>query len=127
MTNEQKILVSKEKIDNKWYTKFPGGGLEFGEGPTDCLKREFMEEMGQTITILKHFYTTDIFVQSKFNPKKQVLAIYYLISGINGRPQSKNPDEQHLSFISIHSNNKQIFTFETDQKVYDLIVENKFK
>jgi hypothetical protein len=55
------------------------------------------------------------------------LAIYYLISGINGRPQSKNPDEQHLSFISIHPNNKQIFTFETDQKVYDLIVENKFK
>lgn len=127
LTNDQKILVSKEKIDSNWYTKFPGGGLEFGEGPIDCLKREFMEEMGQTITILGHFHTTDIFVQSKFNPKKQVLAIYYLISGIIGTLQPKNPKEQHLSLISIHPNNKPFFSFETDQKVYDLIVEQKFK
>ena len=128
LVDEQKrVLVSDEFIRGNYITKFPGGGLEFGEGPIDCLKREFMEEMGQTITILGHFHTTDIFVQSKFNPKKQVLAIYYLISGIIGTLQPKNPKEQHLSLISIHPNNKPFFSFETDQKVCDLIVEQKFK
>ena len=124
ITKDQKLLVSREKIDNKWYTKFPGGGLEFGEGTTDCLKREFLEEMGQNITIHKHFYTTDFFVQSKFNPKKQVLAIYYLIDGIEGIPQPQNPEEQSLSFINIQANHKIYFSLETDQSVFDLILKN---
>ena len=45
MTNKQ-VLVSDEHIRGSYYTKFPGGGLELGEGTRDCLKREFMEEMG---------------------------------------------------------------------------------
>jgi len=127
ITEDKKLLVSTEKIEEKWYTKFPGGGLEFGEGPNDCLKREFLEEMGQTITIEEHFYTTDFFVQSKVNPKKQVLAIYYLISDVSGIPQSKNPKEQSLFFIDIQANHKKTFSFETDQRVYDLIVERNLK
>lgn len=124
ITKDQKLLVSREKIDNKWYTKFPGGGLEFGESPTECLKREFLEEMGQNITVEAHFYTTDFFVQSNFNPKKQVLAIYYLIAGIEGIPKPKNPEEQSLSFISIQATHKTLFPFETDQRVFDLILKN---
>jgi len=42
-------------------TKFPGGGLQFGEGTIDCIKREFREELGCEIGVLKHFYTTDYF------------------------------------------------------------------
>ena len=124
ITKDQKLLVSREKIDNKWYTKFPGGGLEYGEGPTECLKREFLEEMDQNITIEAHFYTTDFFVQSSFNPKKQVLAIYYLIAGIEGIPQPQNPEEQSLSFISSQATHKTLFPFETDQRVFDLILKN---
>ena len=35
----KKVLVSDEFIRGNYYTKFPGGGLEFGEGTRDCLKR----------------------------------------------------------------------------------------
>ena len=35
--------------------KFPGGGLEFGESLTDCLHREFKEELSIEIEILDHF------------------------------------------------------------------------
>ena len=43
------ILVSDELVNGKYITKFPGGGLEFGEGTIDCLKREMVEETGQEL------------------------------------------------------------------------------
>ena len=46
VNQEKQVLVSDEKIRGEYYTKFPGGGMEFGEGTRDCLKREFMEENG---------------------------------------------------------------------------------
>ena len=43
LINEQKqVLVSDELIRGSYITKFPGGGLEFGEGTRNCLQREFM-------------------------------------------------------------------------------------
>ncbi len=56
---------------------FPGGGLEFGEGTRDCLKREFMEEMGLSVHIGDHIYTTDFYQMSAFNPEHQIISIYY--------------------------------------------------
>ena len=78
LINEQRqVLVSDEFIRGNYYTKFPGGGLEFGEGTRDCLKREFMEEMGLNVEIGEHLYTTDFFQMSAFNPEHQILSIYY--------------------------------------------------
>lgn len=71
------VLVSDEKIRGNYYTKFPGGGLEFGEGTRECLKREFMEEMGLNVEIGHHIYTTDFFQISAFNPDHQIISIYY--------------------------------------------------
>ena len=71
------VLVSDEYIRGHYYTKFPGGGLEFGEGTRDCLKREFKEEMDLTVEIGDHIYTTDFFQISAFNPEHQIISIYY--------------------------------------------------
>lgn len=80
LLNEKKeVLVSDELIRGKHYTKFPGGGLEFGEGTRDCLRREFMEEMGLNIRVGNHLYTTDFFQLSAFNPDHQIISIYYLV------------------------------------------------
>ena len=70
------LLVSDEHIKGRNITKFPGGGLEFGEGTLECLKREMMEETGCEFQIDEHFYTTDFFVESVFDPTKQVISIY---------------------------------------------------
>jgi len=52
LINENKqVLVSDEFIRGHYYTKFPGGGLEFGEGTRDCLKREFKEEMDLSVAV----------------------------------------------------------------------------
>lgn len=77
--NEQKeVLLTDEFFRNTYMTKFPGGGLEFGEGTIECLKREAMEEFGQDIEIIRHFYTTDFFQNSLFHDKGQLISIYYL-------------------------------------------------
>ena len=78
LINEQnQLLVSDEYIRGEYYTKFPGGGLEIGEGTRDCLKREFMEEMNLQVSIGEHLYTTDFFQISAFNNVHQILSIYY--------------------------------------------------
>ena len=80
LINENKqVLVSDELIRGKQYTKFPGGGLEYGEGTRDCLAREFMEEMNLKVEIQDHLYTTDFYQQSAFHPDHQILSIYYLV------------------------------------------------
>jgi 8-oxo-dGTP diphosphatase len=79
LINEQRVLVTDEYRMGIMFTKFPGGGLEFGEGTIDCLKREFMEEMNQPIEVVEHFYTTDFFQVSAFNSEHQIISIYYLV------------------------------------------------
>ena len=83
LVNENKeVLVADEFIRGSYYTKFPGGGLEFGEGTRDCLKREFMEEMSLNVEIGDHIYTTDYFQMSAFNPDHQIISIYYFVKAL---------------------------------------------
>ena len=77
MNELKQVLVSDEFIRGGYYTKFPGGGLEFGEGTRDCLKREFKEEMDLEVEIGDHLYTTDFFQMSAFNSSHQIVSIYY--------------------------------------------------
>ncbi len=79
INGKNQILVSDEYIRGKYYTKFPGGGLETGEGTRDCLKREFLEEMNLSVEVGEHFYTTDYYQQSAFNPGDQIISIYYFV------------------------------------------------
>jgi 8-oxo-dGTP diphosphatase len=76
------VLVSDEFIRGNQYTKFPGGGLEFGEGTRDCLKREFLEEMQLNVLVKEHIYTTDFFQMSAFNPEHQIISIYYRVEAL---------------------------------------------
>ena len=83
INEEKQVLVSDEFIRGEYYTKFPGGGLEFGEGTRDCLRREFMEEMKLEIEVGEHLYTTDFFQLSAFNPEHQIISIYYMVKAMD--------------------------------------------
>lgn len=82
INDKKQVLVSDEWIRGGFYTKFPGGGLETGEGTRDCLKREFMEEMNLTIEVMDHLYTTDFYQRSAFNPDHQIISIYYYVKAL---------------------------------------------
>ena len=114
LLNEQKqVLVSDEYIRGEYYTKFPGGGLEFGEGTRECLQREFKEEMNLNVSIEDHIYTTDIFQMSAFTPEHQIIAIYYFAKALQPftvpiRTTAFDFDEQQLQ---VYEQTKQIETF----------------
>jgi ADP-ribose pyrophosphatase YjhB (NUDIX family) len=78
INKKNEVLLSDEFRLGMKITKFPGGGLEFGEGTIGCLKREAKEEFGQEIEVLEHFYTTDYFQPAMHDDDLQVFSIYYL-------------------------------------------------
>lgn len=114
LINEQKqVLVSDELIRGMYITKFPGGGLEFGEGTRDCLQREFMEEMNLKVTIGEHLYTTDYFQMSAFNPEHQIISIYYFAHAQEEitAPLRTKPFDFDAGQLAIYEEKKEIETF----------------
>lgn len=114
LTDEQnRILVADEYIRGGYYTKFPGGGLEFGEGTRDCLKREFLEEMNLNVHVGDHLYTTDFFQMSAFNPEHQILSIYYHVKALE--PITVPIREKQFDFdaaqLEIYAKTGEIETF----------------
>ncbi len=75
----QEVLLTEETRFGMFMRKFPGGGLEFGEGILDCLHREWKEETGTQLLFWEHFYTTEFFQPSFFNPQEQIISVYYLV------------------------------------------------
>ena len=79
INDKQQILVADEAFKSGTQaTKFPGGGLELGEGLVDGLVREFKEECGIDVEVTEHFYTTDFFQPSFFDNDSQIISVYYL-------------------------------------------------
>ena len=75
--SRDRLLLSDEIVDGGYYTKFPGGGLEYGEGILDCLHREALEEFGQDVEVIRQFHTSENFVESRFVPGDQIICVYY--------------------------------------------------
>ncbi len=97
LIHDGRILLSKENIKGEIHVKFPSGGLEFGEGLVDCVKREFDEETGLQIVRTEHFYTTEDFFASAFHKNKQVLSIYYRVWVKDLKAlEIGNPSDEHL-------------------------------
>ncbi|MBK8228099.1 MAG: NUDIX domain-containing protein [Flavobacteriales bacterium] len=83
------VLVADELIKGQRITKFPGGGLEYGEGLKECLIREVREEIGVEALDVEHFYTTDFFQQSAFHSTPmQVVSVYFTfrVAGLEAIP-----------------------------------------
>jgi ADP-ribose pyrophosphatase YjhB (NUDIX family) len=132
INHNKEVLISDEFQLGMKMTKFPGGGLEYGEGTIECLKREFREECnGQEIKNINHFYTTDYFQEALFIENKQLLSIYYLAElldplkfKISERPfdfQEEQNETQSFRWVKIKSINQDEITFPIDKFVADKI------
>lgn len=130
INQNNEVLISDEEEYGFRFSKFPGGGLELGEGLIDGLKREFMEECDAEIEVLSHFYTTDFFEKSSFNDS-QVISVYYIV-------KEKAPLQlafkdviydfdgegeilQAFRWVKIEDLNIEDITFKTDKTVGQLL------
>lgn len=133
VNDKKQVLVSDERIyyNNQEITKFPGGGLELGEGTRDCIIRECKEEIGIDVEVVDHLYTTDFFQQSAFNPEHQIISVYYLIKPLEtldipvNNGSAVHPDEvsENFRFIDWYYFNEDVMTLPIDKKVAKLLKE----
>ncbi len=131
LIHDEAVLITDEIHADKIITKFPGGGLQFGEGTHDCLKREFMEELSIEIEIKNHFYTVDFFQPSAFDASQQVISIYYIVESVDAVKISVSADknkfsrhengEQIFRWLPVKDLNPDEFTFPIDKKVSELL------
>lgn len=119
------LLISDEREYGLQFSKFPGGGLEYGEGLREGLSREYLEECGMPIEVLDHIYTTDFYERSFFNDS-QIISIYYQV--INKEPYTLDVKTRAFDFdgergepcqsfrwISLQDIKPSDLTFKTDR------------
>ncbi len=134
LNGNNEVLLSDEYYHNTKMTKFPGGGMEFGEGTIETLKRESVEEFGQELEVLEHFYTTDFFQQAMFKKEYQVMSIYYKAKFkelIKFKATTKRFDFEELKhgaqsfrWVSLNELTVDEITFPIDKRVAELLIEN---
>jgi len=130
INQNNEVLVSDEEEYGFRFSKFPGGGLELGEGLIDGLKREFMEECDAEIEVLSHFYTTDFFEKSSFNDS-QVISVYYIVKekaplqlafkNVIYDFDGEGEILQAFRWVKIEDLNIEDITFKTDKTVGQLL------
>jgi len=133
INDHDQILISDEQEYGMQFSKFPGGGLEFGEGLIDGLKREFVEECNVEIEVLSHFYTTDFFVKSAFNDT-QVISVYYMVKNISPLNMMFKTVQfdfdgegdvlQSFRWVNLEDLNEDDITFPADKHVVKLLLNN---
>lgn len=133
LNDQNEVLVTDEFQLGMKMTKFPGGGMNFGEGTIDCLKREMLEECNQEIEDIQHFYTTDFYQKALFWEGYQLMSIYYLakikeparicISEIPFDFPEMKDGCQSFRWVSLEKINPDDFTFPIDKHVAHLLKE----
>ena len=133
LINNGQLLVSDEYIKKNKITKFPGGGLEFGEGPKDCLIREFKEELNLSIKVIEHYYTTDFCVNSSFDTNSQIISIYYIVYplekmdfkvSLSSHNYEVKEGAQSVRWIKLSELKENDFSLIIDRKVGEMLINN---
>jgi 8-oxo-dGTP pyrophosphatase MutT (NUDIX family) len=126
------VLVSDECRNGYSFTKFPGGGLEFGEGFKEALKREFIEELNISVDVGDLFYFNDFFQESAFNPKHQIHSFYYKVSAkewefieTNKHNVPLREEGEKHRWIAIDQLEINHFTFPIDKLVAEILRQKR--
>lgn len=125
ISNENEVLLSDENRFGRKFTKFPGGGLEQGEGLKDCVKREFIEELELDVEVGDLFYLTDFYQQSAFNENDQIISVYFKVKAptiskiktVEKVFDFKPGDQEVHRWVAIKDLKIEDVTFPIDKKV----------
>lgn len=136
INENNQLLISDELEYGMQFSKFPGGGLEYGEGLIEGLKREFLEECLFDVEIISHFYTTDFYLKSAFDDT-QIISVYYLVKNLSpiNLPIKTVPFDfdgestggilQSFRWMNLDQLQINDVTFPADQKAVELLLNSK--
>ena len=130
LIRDNSLLVSDELIKGIHLVKIPGGGVEFGEGLHEALRREYQEELGIDIEIGAIVSVPEMCIVSAFSPTQQVVPIYYQISSQAPLPYPAQAEPLELTesqpfryrWIPLEQLKPELMTLESEQAaVRDLL------
>jgi 8-oxo-dGTP diphosphatase len=127
---EGHVLLSDETYQGRFLRKFPGGGVEFGEGLEEALTREWQEECGLEIEVVHHMHTVSRSVFSAFHENVQVIPVYFEVlpkryATVKGLPEINGIEKQQLCWKSIDSIEVTDLTFASDWEVIQKLQSNR--
>lgn len=129
LIHEGKLLITEEKWFDTRMIKLPGGGLEFGESPEECLRREFMEECNITLTDTELHYIPKNFIPARFYKNVQVIPLYYRVSSIEiakiktesefSLDSNMKNGDVNLFWVDINTIHENFFSFPGDREMWE--------
>jgi 8-oxo-dGTP diphosphatase len=137
INDQGEVLLSHERRNKVEFIKFPGGGVELGEGILDALKREFIEELGVHIDSARLFYLNDFYQASVFKPEDQIISFYYLVTlklneinvGVINKPVGSmdSSDFERVEWLALTDLTPDQMTFPIDKVVVTELKESLLK
>lgn len=120
-----KVLALHEEYVGEHLMKFPGGGLEFGEGILECVERELEEELNIKVKNIEHLYTQEDFLVSKFRNSEQLLSIYYSAEMVDENELLiMDPCIEKIEWVSLNAEENP-FLLPIDKIAFD-VLKKKF-
>ena len=123
INNSKQVLVSAERFNGIPLIKFPGGGVEWGEGLQEALIREFKEELKISIGVKENIYFNDFPVESAIDKRYQVQAFFYHVEPLEPmrfstvlslEPPEKNTE--NFIWVDLKNLNEELFTYEIEKE-----------
>ena len=117
VTDDQGRVLLVLQDDGYW--ELPGGGLEHGEDPKDCLAREIKEETGLTVTSVAPEPSYFLTVQRLGKETFIANAVYKItLLDLDFTPSAEC---QELRFVSLQEMN-QLNLYPTTRKFYEILL-----
>lgn len=116
---------SKEKfaiiLEDNGQWELPGGGMDWGESPENCLKREIKEEMGLTVTDVEPFPSYHLIGKNMKGHWTINLVYEIKVKDLNFK---KSEECQELRFVSPEEL-KSLNAFRTVKELGEIFNKNK--
>tara|TARA_B100000768_G_scaffold118340_1_gene109471 strand:+ start:266 stop:748 length:483 start_codon:yes stop_codon:yes gene_type:complete len=123
MNYSGQVLIAVERYNAIPMVKFPGGGVDWGEGHRDALIREFKEELDLSVKVKNNIYFNDFAVESVIDSKFQVQSFFYIVEALGSLEfqthtsiEFPETDGERFVWCNIEELDENMFTFKIEKQ-----------